>query len=163
MRLRGCHLPEPGKPHRRRTGTMKEKPHKPIVLFDGDCTLCNGSVRFLLGHERHSILRFASLQSPMGRGIVERAIGPGVQLDSLLVLDGASVLRESDAVLRLASHLRAPWNLLALGVMVPRPLRDGLYRWIARHRRRWFGTANGCSMLREEWKGRFLDIDADRP
>jgi predicted DCC family thiol-disulfide oxidoreductase YuxK len=142
---------------------VNDQPFQLLVLFDGDCALCNGGVRFLLEHERDSALRFASLQSPLGCRIQEEVRDSREPLDSILVRDGALVLRESDAILHLARHLRVPWSLVALGTIIPKPLRDGLYRWFARNRHRWFGAAKGCARLREEWKDRFLDTEADGP
>lgn len=138
-------------------GAGRESPSTVLVLFDGNCALCNRSVVFLLEHDRRGTLRFAPLDSETGRlfgGGTERPSGgPG----SILVVDGREILRESDAVLFLTRHLRFPWNLLRAARVVPKGIRDAVYRWVARHRLRWFGTSDGCSLMRPEWKDRFVD------
>lgn len=118
--------------------------------------MCNRSVRFLLEHDRHGKIRFASLQSTMGLRLQEESPPHVARSGSILVQDGAEILRESDAALRLAGLLLFPWNLLALGKIVPKAVRDPVYRWIARNRLRWFGTSAGCALMRERWKDRFV-------
>jgi predicted DCC family thiol-disulfide oxidoreductase YuxK len=118
-----------------------------LVLVDGNCLLCSSAARFLRRHDRHGTLRFAALESPVGLrvrrelGLDETRMEP-----SLLVVQGARVHRESDAILELLPHLRAPWNLLAWFRRVPKSWRDAPYRWVARHRLRWFGPSDSCPL-----------------
>lgn len=143
-------------PHAEEGTDLREERGVVLVLFDGDCALCQRSVVFLLEHDRLGRMRFSPLDSAAGRrvgGDPGSVRGAG----SILVLDGSELLRESEAVLRLAGHLRFPWNLLRAARLVPRGLRDGVYRWIARNRLRWFGTSDGCSLMRPEWKDRFVE------
>lgn len=107
-------------------------------------------------HDLHGKIRFASLQSTMGLRLQEESSPPLGGSGSILVQDGAEVLRESDAALRLAGLLAFPWSLLALGKVVPKVARDAVYRWIARNRLRWFGSTDGCALMRSQWKDRFV-------
>jgi predicted DCC family thiol-disulfide oxidoreductase YuxK len=128
----------------------------PLVLFDGVCNLCSGSVQFILQRDREARFRFASLQSELGRKIqAEHGLDPGAP-SSVLFLEEGRLYRESDAVLRIARRLPGAWKLLAAFKLVPRPLREGLYRWIARNRYRWFGKADTCWLPTPELRGRFL-------
>lgn len=103
------------------------------------------SVRFILRRDRYSRLRFASLQSASGRKIVSAyGIDPASQ-DSLVLIEDHTAYLESEAVLRIARHLRWPWSLAGYCRWLPRALRDSIYRWIARHRYGWFGR------LDREW------------
>jgi predicted DCC family thiol-disulfide oxidoreductase YuxK len=135
----------------------RENPSRALVLFDGNCALCNHSVLFLLEHDRFGTLRFAPLDSETGRRVVGAPEIPSGEPGSIVVVDGRKFLRESDAVLLLTRHLRFPWNLLGAARIVPQGIRDVVYRFVARHRLRWFGTTDGCSLMRSAWKDRFVD------
>lgn len=128
----------------------------PIVLFDGVCNLCSGSVQFVLKRDPEARFRFASLQSEAGQTIqAEHGLDPGV-LSSVLLLEDGRLYRESDAALRIARHLPGAWKLLTVFKIIPRPIRDGMYRFIARNRYRWFGKAETCWLPTSELRGRFL-------
>ncbi len=126
-----------------------------IVLFDGGCGFCSWWVRTAVRHERDSKMRFAPLDSDVGRALRERhGLGLG-SLDSVVLIEGGRAYTESDAALRIVARFRSPWRWLrALGV-VPRPLRDGVYRLIARHRRRLMG-AGSCELPDELTRSRFV-------
>ena len=128
----------------------------PIVLFDGVCNLCNGSVQFLLKRDPEGRFRFASLQSDAGRSLMtEHGLDPDA-LSSVVVVEDGRVWQESSAALRIARHLPGAWKLLRVFAAVPRPLRDALYRWIARNRYHWFGKTETCWLPTPELKARFL-------
>lgn len=129
----------------------------PLLLFDGECGLCARSVRFILDRDRKKRLRFAPLQSELGRGIVaSQGLDPNDLTTLVLVEEGARVSLRSTAVLRACGDLRMPWRLAKGFLIVPRFLRDGVYRWVAKHRLRWFGTADSCRLPTPEESSRFV-------
>jgi predicted DCC family thiol-disulfide oxidoreductase YuxK len=128
----------------------------PIVLFDGVCNLCNGSVQFLLKRDPEGRFRFAALQSDAGRRLMAEHGLDVDALSSVLLIEGGRVWQESSAALRIASHLPGAWKLLRVFAVVPRPLRDAVYRWIARNRYRWFGRTETCWLPTPELEARFL-------
>ncbi len=125
----------------------------PLLLFDGDCGLCHGVVRFVLRHERTSSIRFAALQSPMGRVWTAKT---GTGLDTLLFVDGNTALTRSDAALAIARELRAPWTWVTALRIIPRPIRDAAYDAVARHRHRWFHRPE-CPLPAPGQRERFLE------
>jgi predicted DCC family thiol-disulfide oxidoreductase YuxK len=127
-----------------------------IVLFDGKCNLCNGSVKFIIKRDPAGQFRFASLQSEAGRKIVEEHGGNPDDLDTILLLEGDRLFDRSSAALRIAKRLRAPWPLLSVFLLVPAPLRDLVYRFIARNRYRWFGKSEACMIPTAAIRARFL-------
>lgn len=129
----------------------------PVVIFDGECGLCAASVRFILPRDRTGAIRFAAAQGTAGREIQAEAGVAALEEGTLLVVLGDRVLTRSDGALEIARHLRWPWRWLTLGRLVPRPLRDGLYRWVAARRRRFFGGEDACLLPREAWRDRFLE------
>jgi predicted DCC family thiol-disulfide oxidoreductase YuxK len=131
----------------------------PVLLYDGDCGFCAGSVQFVLRHEppsARSALRFAPLQSAFGEG-VRAAVPMLAQVDSVVWHDprtGRTLVR-SDAALAVLRHLGGAWRVLAvLGGLVPRLLRDGLYDAIAR--RRFALAARACLLPHGDQRARFL-------
>jgi predicted DCC family thiol-disulfide oxidoreductase YuxK len=128
----------------------------PLVLFDGVCNLCNGSVQFILRHDPAARFRFASLQSPVGQELQARfGMDPG-RLDSVILVEGDRWYKESDAALRIARGMSGAWKALAAFRVIPRPIRDAAYRLIARNRYRWFGKQETCWLPTPELRGRFL-------
>ena len=128
----------------------------PILLFDGVCNLCHGSVRFLLERDRAARLRFAPLQSDVGRALLAHCALDADALDTVVLIDAAGAHARSDAALRALRLLGAPWSWSWVLAAIPRPLRDALYGFVARHRYRWFGRKDACPLPRPEWRARFL-------
>jgi predicted DCC family thiol-disulfide oxidoreductase YuxK len=128
----------------------------PVLLFDGVCNLCHGAVRFVLDHDREARFRFAPLQSDVARALLARFELDPNALDSMVLIDAAGAHARSDAALRTARWLGAPWSWLRVLAVIPRPLRDAVYDFIARHRYRWFGRKDACPLPRPEWRERFL-------
>ena len=131
----------------------------PILLFDGVCTLCDRSVQFILDHDSAEAFRFASLQSNVGRRLLESHSLDPDRLDSVVLVKGADVYERSEAAWRIAARLDAPWRWAAVGRWIPRVIRDWLYDGVAENRYRWFGTREACRMPRPGERERFLDAD----
>ena len=116
-----------------------------VILFDGVCNLCNSSVQFVIRRDRRARFKFAPLQSQ------GEAAG-----DSIVLVDNGRRYTRSTAALRIARHLDFPWNLAYALIVVPRPLRDAAYDFIARRRYRWFGRRDVCMTPTPELRSRFL-------
>jgi predicted DCC family thiol-disulfide oxidoreductase YuxK len=122
---------------------------KQIVFFDGVCNLCNGWIDFLAprlksNRAQSESVHFASLQ---GKTAAELKITNG--LKSIVFLRESETLVESDAVLAVFGLLRFPWPLFRLFKFIPRTVRDGIYRWVARNRYRWWGKRAICRVPTE--------------
>ncbi len=129
-----------------------------VVLFDGVCNLCNQSVQFILDRDPSSRIRFAPLQSVAGQRLLDEHGLPSDTLGSMVFIDRHNVAsRHSSAALRVAKRLKQPWPLLSVGLLVPKVIRDAVYRWIAANRYRWFGRSESCRLLTPELRGRFLE------
>jgi predicted DCC family thiol-disulfide oxidoreductase YuxK len=125
-------------------------------LFDGVCNLCNRSVQFILKRDRRSIFRFASLQSSLGQSLLKRSGLPAGDLDSFVLVEDNMLYTRSTAALRVCRKLGGAWSLLSAFRIIPRPLRDGIYNWVARHRYKWFGKQDSCWLPSPEWADKFL-------
>jgi predicted DCC family thiol-disulfide oxidoreductase YuxK len=139
---------------------MAERPGEhPIVLFDGVCNLCNASVNFVIDRDPGATLRFAALQSDAGRKVLAglgRAAPVGAP-DSIVLVDAGRLHERSGAALRIAGHLRGAWPLLRVFLLVPSPVRDAVYRWIAARRYHWFGKSDVCRVPTPALRARFLE------
>jgi predicted DCC family thiol-disulfide oxidoreductase YuxK len=130
-----------------------------LVLFDGVCNLCNGAVNFIIDRDPAGYFRFAPLQSDAAAPYLDGAGGAAGDLGTLVLVEDGQTYVRSTAALRIARRLTAPWPLLALALAVPRPLRDAVYDWVARHRYDWFGKRAECRVPTPALRSRFLDYD----
>jgi len=126
-----------------------------IVFFDGICNLCQGSVRYLIKNDKKGVLKFASLQGKYAKDFVDQTEIQSMQ--SILFFDGKNLYKKSTAVLKLSSLLGGWHQLLLLGYIMPRFLRDGLYNIVANNRYRWFGKKDQCMLPSKGLENRFLD------
>lgn len=134
----------------------------PIIVFDTDCVLCSGGVAFVLAHERGRRLRFAGAWSAEGLALAERHGFSRLQLDeTFLLITDRGVLTRSDAGLEVLRHMKAPWRWLAMLRLVPRPLRDRVYRFVARRRYRWFGRRENCTIVPASERDRFIGVERE--
>lgn len=129
---------------------------KATLYFDGVCNLCNRTVDFLIRHDRNGELRYASLQGETARTAVpefvqEQGLGTVVLVDR----DGKHV--RSTAIGRSLRIVGGFWGMLgSLLLLIPRPIRDAAYRWVARNRFRWFGRRDSCRLPTPEERLLFL-------
>jgi predicted DCC family thiol-disulfide oxidoreductase YuxK len=129
----------------------------PVILYDGVCNLCNGTVRFVIRRDRAARFRFAALQSAAGRDLLARLGAAPPDLGSVLLIQDGHVYRKSEAALRIARRLDGAWPMLYALRAVPRSLRDGVYDFIGKRRYRWFGRTETCQVPGPEDRTRFLD------
>jgi predicted DCC family thiol-disulfide oxidoreductase YuxK len=127
-----------------------------LLLFDGVCNLCNGVVQFVIRHDRAGRFRFAALQSEPGQAMLRQFGLSTQQFDSFVYVKDGQFFTESTAALRVARDLGGAWRLLYGFIIVPRPLRDAVYRWVARNRYRFFGRQESCMIPTPELRARFL-------
>jgi len=136
----------------------------PIILYDGVCGLCNQMVQFLLKHDRDGRLRFASLQSDFAAKVLQRHGFDPKDLDTLHVVENFEqpderVLQRSDAILRAGRELGGFWSgLSSVAKVIPRNLRDVVYRFVAQNRYRVFGKYDTCMLPDPKQRSRFLDV-----
>jgi predicted DCC family thiol-disulfide oxidoreductase YuxK len=130
--------------------------HGHVLLYDGVCGLCNGFVQWVVKHDQHGSLRFATLQGEFGQEA--RARFPALaDVDSVILVGPEGAMVRSTAVLEVARYLGGWPSLLLAGYLLPRIVRDGLYRWVARQRYGWFGRLEACPVPDAGTRERFLD------
>ncbi len=127
------------------------------MLYDGECALCHRTVRFLLRYDPDARLRFAALQSSVGRALLARHHLSADSLDTLVLIEDGRAWLRSDAALGATRHLVWPWRALAWLRWTPRVVRDRVYDLVARSRYERFGRVAACPLPSPAHRARFLD------
>ena len=136
---------------------MNRTPQKEsIVLFDGVCNFCNGSVNFIIKHDSRERFKFAALQSEIGQKLLCQHGLNENDLDSVVLVEDGQIFTRTTAALKTAGHLDGLWSWAAVFLVVPRPVRDVFYRLFAKNRYRLFGRTEACMMPTPELRHRFL-------
>lgn len=135
---------------------MQLPKNRPVILYDGICNLCNSSVRFILKHDSREKFLFSSLQSDASEKLLLHLNYKIRQFNTILLVENGEIHEKSDAVLKIASGLRFPWNLAASFRILPKKLRDSMYDFVARNRYRWFGKKDRCVYSMNTYENRFI-------
>jgi predicted DCC family thiol-disulfide oxidoreductase YuxK len=147
---------------------MSENPSNdrpgPVLLYDGECGLCNRTVRMLLRLDRRGVLRFAALQSEPAQEFLRSHGLPTEDFSTLVLVPDWSRRSENRFALRTDGVAGALWMsgggsrvLAALLYSIPRFVRDAVYKFISRTRYKIFGPWRECPLPRPEWKKRFME------
>ena len=123
-----------------------ETNHKDIIIFDGECNLCNGVVGWLLKFAPHDLYSFVPFQSTEGQRYLKKFGFPTQQLETVILIDESGVHTHSDGFLRIVSNIPKWQRVAALLAFIPRMLRDYVYRTASRNRLKWFGVSNSCTI-----------------
>lgn len=134
-----------------------ERMNKAVILYDGICNLCNGTVRFLIKHDKREKLLFASLQSKTGQKLLRQKQFPTENNDSFIIIVNGQALMKSDAALAVSKELGGCFTLFLVLRVIPKFIRDYMYSIVAKNRYKWFGKKNHCMVPTPELKERFLE------
>jgi predicted DCC family thiol-disulfide oxidoreductase YuxK len=126
-----------------------------IILFDGVCNFCNGSVNFLIKRDPNGIFKFAPLQSEIGQQLITKNNITG-EIDSIILVKENIVYIKSDALIEIIKELKWYWKMLIIVKIIPKKFRDLLYDLIANNRYKWFGKRDSCMIPDENVKSRFI-------
>lgn len=129
----------------------------PVLLFDGTCNLCNGSIQFIIPRDPDGRLRFAPLQSELGHRVREATGLSTDDLETVVLVDDGKAYTKSDAAIRVGERLGGSYRLLSLGRLVPRGIRDRIYDIVAANRYDWFGRKNQCLVPDDDVSSRFIE------
>ena len=127
-----------------------------IVLFDGVCNFCNGSVNFIIERDRPGYFKFAPLQSEIGEQYLDKFGIDRKVTDSVVLIENQRVFTHSTAALKIAQKLDGFWSWFYALIIIPKPVRDFFYKLFAKYRYRLFGKQDACMMPTPEIRQRFL-------
>lgn len=132
--------------------------HKKIILFDGICNLCNNLVLKIIKYDKNNRFVFASLQSDIGKKIIEHIKIDTLKADSIILYEpNVSYDIKSSAVLKIATNFGGIWKLAQLFFIIPCEIRDIIYDFIAKNRYKWFGKKKLCILPSKKLKTKFLE------
>jgi predicted DCC family thiol-disulfide oxidoreductase YuxK len=129
---------------------------KTILFFDGNCGLCNRSVKFVLRKEKNHELFFSPLQSEFAKKTLQK-FNLENKADTMLLLENGKINFQSSAALRSTKYLKGLWPAMMMFIIVPPFIRNAIYNYIAKNRITWFGIADYCDMMTPELKKRFIE------
>lgn len=130
--------------------------NKTILFFDGNCGLCNRSVRFVLRKEKNDELLFSALQSEFAKkNLKENNVTEN--LETMVLLENGKIHLRSSAALRLTKYMKGLWPLMMIFIVVPPFIRNAVYNYVSKNRITWFGMADYCDMMTPELRKRFLE------
>jgi predicted DCC family thiol-disulfide oxidoreductase YuxK len=127
-----------------------------IILFDGVCNFCNGSVNFIIERDKAGYFKFAPLQSEIGEKLLKENRVDKAETDSVILIEDGTVYTHSTAALRIARKLEGRWSWFRHLTVVPRFIRDGFYKLFAKYRYKMFGKQEACMLPTPEIRSRFL-------
>ncbi|XP_031252456.1 uncharacterized protein LOC116110368 [Pistacia vera] len=133
-----------------------------VVIYDGVCHLCHGGVKWVIGVDKYRKIKFCCLQSKTAEPYLALC---GLDREDVrrrfVFVEGLGLYHQaSTAALKVLSYLPLPYTALSAFLIIPRPLRDAVYDYVAKRRYNWFGKSEDCLVLQEkELLERFIDRD----
>lgn len=128
----------------------------PVILFDGVCNFCNSTVNFIIRRDQKKIFRYAPLQSPAGRKLLQQHGLSTEKLGSFVLIDNGRAYTKTTAALHLYPKLGGGWKLLKALWVVPAFLRNAAYDIVAANRYKWWGKKDACIVPSPEVRSLFL-------
>lgn len=125
-----------------------------IILFDGNCNLCNRWVQFVIKRDLNAAFQFTATQSIHGKNYIEKY---AIKTDSIILIEGDQAFIKSDAAIRILIGLNGYWFMASALFLIPTLIRDFFYTIIANNRYHWFGKKEACTYSIDTFKDRFLD------
>lgn len=126
-----------------------------LVLYDGVCGLCNRFISWVTAHDPRGKFHFAPLQGPTAAARLGETVAEPEDW-ALILVAGDRTWQRSDAALRIIAGVGDVWLLAYALLIIPRPIRDGCYRWVAKRRYAIFGKSDTCQLPPPEFGSRFL-------
>ena len=123
--------------------------NKTIILFDGECTMCNNYILFVAKHDSDDNFRFLSIQNKKVNELKKIHSICTENISSIYIIDNNEIKSKSRAVLKIVSMLKFPYNLLTVLYIIPNFLRDIIYDLVAKNRYRIFGKVDECSIVKK--------------
>lgn len=131
--------------------------HKKIILFDGLCNLCDGTVQFIIKRDTKDVFRFVSLQSDLGRELLQKLPIEFQLTDSVILYESEKVFfYKSQAVFEIVKSIGGIYYCLLIFKLLPNAITNSVYDFIAKNRYRWWGKKESCLVPSKDLQSKFL-------
>jgi len=128
-----------------------------IVIFDGICRFCSGAVRFIIKRDPRGRFAFTPMQGDIAQKLMETHSDAGLGSDTFILIKNGVCYVRTDAALEIAKDLSGLWFLFRVFKLVPRAVRDYIYRAFSRNRYSLFGKRESCMIPTPDIRSRFLE------
>lgn len=119
-----------------------------IIVFDNSCVLCDTAVKFIFSKSNKDRYYFTHLNSEYFNSHLKvKYIFE--ETDSVVLIENDLIYYKSEAALKIAKNLRAPYKYLSYAKYIPVKLRDFIYDLIAKYRYKIFGRKKNCEYNKE--------------
>ena len=123
---------------------MKE--NKSIIIFDGDCNMCNSAVRFIIKKDKKFRFLFAASKSSSAQQLLTEYKLSQASLDNVVLIQNNKAYFKSTALLKIVRDLDGAIQFLYFFILIPTIIRDFFYRIISKYRYSLFGKNNACNI-----------------
>lgn len=131
--------------------------HKKIILFDGLCNLCDATVQFIIKRDTKDVFRFVSLQSDLGRELLQKLPIEFQLTDSVFLYESEKVFfYKSQAVFEIVKSIGGIYYCLLIFKLLPNTITNAVYDFIAKNRYRWWGKKESCLVPSKDLQSKFL-------
>ena len=127
-----------------------------IILFDGVCNFCNFWVNYIINRDKNDTYQFAAMQSDSGQKLLQKFKLSTYDFDTFVLVVNDKFFTKSTAALMIIKNLKSIVKLLYPLIILPAPIRDFFYEWIAKNRYKFFGKRDVCRIPTEIEKRKFL-------
>ena len=129
---------------------MSNKKQELVILFDGECILCNRFINFIIKRDKKNKFKLAYLQSKYFDNLPNKPLSTQENtLDSILLVEEETIYTKSTAIIRIINKLGGSYHTISLFFIMPKFLRDLYYDFIGRRRYKWFGKKDICIANKE--------------
>ncbi|MFT5892168.1 MAG: putative DCC family thiol-disulfide oxidoreductase YuxK [Dokdonia sp.] len=125
---------------------METNNKKDIIIFDGECNLCNGVIGWLMKFAPTATFNFVPFQSPKGQQLLRHYNKATDRLDTVILINQTGIHTHSDGFLKIVAKIPKWKRVAALIGFIPRMFRDYVYKTASRNRLKWFGVSKSCTI-----------------
>lgn len=128
----------------------------PVAVMDAECAICSWGARMIHRLDRSGTVRICPIQSPLGTALLRHYGLVAEDPSTWLFIDGGVAHVDFDAVIHAGGRFGGWGRLTSVLRILPKPLRDWLYRRLARNRYSLFGRGDMCGLPDPAFRRRLI-------